>query len=316
MKFKRPSYPEKVKALGEIDSHSSKLYDLKSPLFEAVRKPKAGDWLREHEERGQSLKQYGRMILCAKPHATFRTIYIQPIGYDESAPEAPPLGLIKLYCEAFFDTCFVEILPHRTFAQASKIHPIHSRHSMDTNCIQYLAPDILDYLMKSKKAYRHLKNPIHKKRFRTEICSIALTMADIYPREEWNYVFGLANICDSVGIWSLARMNPHFPASSPKRMLIEENQLILWRSLQVITHELGHLFGLKHCIYFTCLMNGSNHQGEADASPLHLCPICLRKLQSNLKFNEASRYSKIKEVLQNINLMKDANWFQCRLESI
>lgn len=32
------------------------------------------------------------------------------------------------------------------------------------------------------------------------------------------------------------------------------------------------------CIWYRCLMNGSNHLGEADARPLHLCPVDLRKL--------------------------------------
>jgi hypothetical protein len=30
--------------------------------------------------------------------------------------------------------------------------------------------------------------------------------------------------------------------------------------------------GLKHCIYFTCLMNGVNHDGELEMQPLYLCP--------------------------------------------
>jgi archaemetzincin len=29
--------------------------------------------------------------------------------------------------------------------------------------------------------------------------------------------------------------------------------------MKVLTHETGHLFGLAHCVYFHCVMNGSNH---------------------------------------------------------
>lgn len=32
---------------------------------------------------------------------------------------------------------------------------------------------------------------------------------------------------------------------------------------KVINHELCHTFGMRHCIYFTCLMNGSNGYEEA-----------------------------------------------------
>lgn len=35
---------------------------------------------------------------------------------------------------------------------------------------------------------------------------------------------------------------------------------------------------IQHCIFFHCVMNGSNHLAETDSQPLHICPIDLRKL--------------------------------------
>ena len=46
-----------------------------------------------------------------------------------------------------------------------------------------------------------------------------------------------------------------------------------------MTHEIGHMFGVKHCVYYNCAMNGSNHLQESDRRTEHLCPVCLRKLQ-------------------------------------
>ena len=34
-------------------------------------------------------------------------------------------------------------------------------------------------------------------------------------------------------------------------------EILLRRSMKVMVHELGHMFGLDHCAYFHCLMNGS-----------------------------------------------------------
>ena len=34
-----------------------------------------------------------------------------------------------------------------------------------------------------------------------------------------------------------------------------------------MTHEIGHMFGIKHCVHFNCLMNGSNHEEENDSKP-------------------------------------------------
>lgn len=59
---------------------------------------------------------------------------------------------------------------------------------------------------------------------------------------------------------------------------------------QTLTHEIGHIFGLRHCQWLQCVMQGSNHLEEADRRPLDLCPICLRKLQAALGFSIMERY--------------------------
>ena len=35
-----------------------------------------------------------------------------------------------------------------------------------------------------------------------------------------------------------------------------------------MTHELCHMFGIKHCVFYNCCMNGSNHLEEASTHPL------------------------------------------------
>ena len=60
--------------------------------------------------------------------------------------------------------------------------------------------------------------------------------------------------------------------------------------MQTLTHEIGHIFGLRHCQWLACLMQGSNHLEEADRRPLDLCPVCLRKLQSAVGFRLRERY--------------------------
>jgi len=30
-----------------------------------------------------------------------------------------------------------------------------------------------------------------------------------------------------------------------------------------MTHEIGHMFGIHHCVHFSCLLNGSNHLEES-----------------------------------------------------
>jgi archaemetzincin len=95
----------------------------------------------------------------------------------------------------------------------------------------------------------------------------------VYPREEWNFVYGIADIMNGVGVWSFARLDPQFPSidDNDKEPSDTDKTIILRRCVKVLVHELTHLFGLKHCIYLTCLMNGANHEEELDHQPLWLC---------------------------------------------
>ncbi len=128
--------------------------------------------------------------------------------------------------------------------------------------------------------------------------------------EAWNFVYGQAKPIDGVGAFSFARYQPGgnfaLPFVSPvcdanyesggsggKAASTVDNSCrnsILYRSVKVLTHEIGHLFGIRHCIYYECLMAGCNHLVEFDKRPLHLCPIDLRKLQDASKFNIIERY--------------------------
>ena len=62
---------------------------------------------------------------------------------------------------------------------------------------------------------------------------------------------------------------------------------LLRKSCKTMAHEVTHIFGLRHCIYYSCIMNGNN---GTEFAPLHLCPICLRKLQSAAAFDIYKRY--------------------------
>ena len=87
-------------------------------------------------------------------------------------------------------------------------------------------------------------------------------------------MFGLSNMINKVGVFSFARYDDSFYSSKIK----PDRDKIIFRSCKVMCHEILHLFGLKHCIFFNCIMNGSNHDEEAAKKPFKLCPVCLKKL--------------------------------------
>uniref|UniRef100_A0A8C6G209 Archaemetzincin-2 n=1 Tax=Moschus moschiferus TaxID=68415 RepID=A0A8C6G209_MOSMO len=150
---------------------------------------------------------------------------------------------------------------------------------------------------------------LKKKKPEDAFCIVGITMIDLYPRDSWNFVFGQASLTEGVGIFSFARYGTDFYSSQYQGKLRklerksssdysvfddyylpEATSVLLLRSCKTLTHEIGHIFGLRHCQWLACLMQGSNHLEEADRRPLDLCPICLRKLQSAVGFGLRDRY--------------------------
>jgi len=83
----------------------------------------------------------------------------------------------------------------------------------------------------------------------------------------------------------------------------------LRRSGKLLTHELGHLYGLDHCVHNRCLMMGTGHLVEDFKAPSHLCGVCLRKLQWRLGFDVAERYRLLGNVFrESMGMTKEADW--------
>jgi archaemetzincin len=141
----------------------------------------------------------------------------------------------------------------------------------------------------------------------------AVTMTDLYPGEGWNYVFGEALLRGRVGVYSLRR---HFPAFWGEPDTQEARVQALRRSLKLVTHEVGHTFGLEHCVRYRCTMNGSNSLTESDSAPLHLCPDCLAKLQWNRGFDVLERYARLEEFFATHGLDEEAEWVRARVARI
>ncbi|HVP11904.1 MAG TPA: archaemetzincin [Phycisphaerae bacterium] len=142
---------------------------------------------------------------------------------------------------------------------------------------------------------------------------LGITMTDLYPQESWNFVFGQASLRDRVGVYSFARYDPRFYGDKlPK----DWQTLMLRRSCKVLAHETAHMFGIEHCIYYRCLMNGSNHLGESDARPLHLCPVDLRKLQQSVGFDVVERYRRLRDFCKDAGFEDEAGWLTKRLGRI
>jgi archaemetzincin len=178
-------------------------------------------------------------------------------------------------------------MPVVVHAPVSLPGSITTRENPFTGHEQFLAPDIL----------RLLASSIPPDAF----CVIGISMTDLYPQASWNFVFGQASLRERVGVYSFARYLPPFATGG-------DPVLVLRRSCKVLAHETAHMFGIAHCIYFRCVMNGSNHIAESDARPLHLCPVDLRKLHWSVGCDVQKRYGRLFDVAQRFGFADEAEW--------
>ncbi|KAF3001850.1 Archaemetzincin-1 [Curvularia kusanoi] len=68
--------------------------------------------------------------------------------------------------------------------------------------------------------------------------------------------------------------------SGDKQMEIQA----LWfaRLARTVSHELGHCFGIAHCVYYACNMQSTAGMKEDVRQPPYLCPVCEAKVYNAL----------------------------------
>lgn len=86
------------------------------------------------------------------------------------------------------------------------------------------------------------------------------------------YIFGQAVYKGKSGIVSIYRLK------NEQYGMIKDDNLLLDRFIKVISHELGHTFGLAHCHVPTCLMRSSTYIEDIDQKNQTLCNNCRAEL--------------------------------------
>lgn len=260
--------------------------------FDRIPDPRPGDWLAQHAEAGQPFDDFVRSR-PSKPDGLRNRIYLQPLG-EFAKGRSPSVDTLKEYATSYFGMD-VEVLPSLSIgsrALTTRINPI-------TGNRQILTGDILALLNRKPPA--------------DAFCVLAITMEDLYPHPSWNFVFGQASLRERVGVFSFARYDPAFYGDERGE---DYEEVLLRRSCKVLVHEVGHMFSLAHCIFFRCVLNGSNHLQESDSRPLSVCPVCLRKLQFSIGFDVVDRYHRLLRFYRKIRFDDEARWVANRLKRI
>lgn len=246
--------------------------------WEDIEPPEPGEWLESQLDKtpDQSFETFA----ASRPNVPDRgrrTIYLQPLCDVAELQQAPfPEGpwpswaVLEQVVRVFYAPLQVVALPA---VPMSSLRPKPQSRKNDYGS-QYNARQVLD-------ALKQLSVP------KDAYCTLAVTMLDLYPRDDWNFVYGLASLSERVGVFSFIRHTP----DQQKPPAVREGEM-LHDSMKTMLHEIGHMFGLKHCTFFNCLMRGNNGKGiEHQPNYLHLCPVCLRKLHSSTGFDVPEHYA-------------------------
>lgn len=266
------------------DPLDAKDFERLIPLHRVKTSPVPGDWLATYPEEGQTFSDYLAMP-PPRPGAGRNVLYLVLIGdFDEVRQKAILQTAEVLEASFGLKTKFLPPIPLSVIPpSAQRVHPATADHQLLTR-----------YIM--EKVLRPIKPA-------DAFCLLAFTASDLWPGEGWNFVFGEASPQDRLGIWSLYRYGD--PGRDP-----ESYRLFLKRTIKIATHEAGHLFGLGHCIYYECNMNGSNHLAEADRQPLCLCPVCLRKLTWATGQDPPARFERLAPLFGRLGLKEEEAFFR------
>lgn len=243
-----------------------------------MNNPQPGDWLNKHHESGQTLKQY-KSINPVSPDKIRNKIYLQPIG-EFSVEQEKIIQYTADYIQLFFGLSTI-ISP----SLSDTIIPENSKRITVDSSIQLLAPYILGNILRPNIP-------------QNAIVVMAITEKDLYPNPSWNYVFGLASLKNRIGVSSIYRYSQTEIDSSNYSICLE-------RIIKTASHEISHMFSMRHCIHAVCVMNGSNSLTESDSRPNRLCSECLSKLHWNLKFDNLKRLNSLKKYFITHHLNRD-----------
>lgn len=174
--------------------------------IETIAQPKMvcgpSDWLKTQNESGQTIAQYqqgGPNINWMSARQNVIYLFIIDNSIDEAT-----CNLMKQYTEAFYLGCPVKLVRPGQQVFSQKVGTKTQTMTLPEDFVATHSITMRENIGPQMHAGEILK-ALEPYRAKDCFCILAVTNVDIYPKEEWNYVFGLASLANSTGIFSFAR---------------------------------------------------------------------------------------------------------------
>ena len=167
-----------------------------------------------------------------------------------------PIGLSDLSCLELLDETIAGVFQVET--KVCEL-PIHLMSTYDTSRNQYNSSLLLLQVINSapSDAFRILG-----------IAEVDLFIPIL------TFVFGEAQLNGTGAVVSLHRLNSRFYG------LPENEEMLKERLVKEAVHELGHTFGLRHCLRPGCVMNSSTYVEGVDQKSAELCFPCQQSISA------------------------------------
>ena len=301
-------------------------------FYKPIPAPGKNDWLMNHKEYGQTFLEYKRFGFH-KIEKEKDVIYIATISFNinPSFDQSLITSMIVLCQSYFYDM---------------KIKLLNLKINLDG--VEYRNYEDGSYQMNACTIIERIYYEMPEDGY----CLICLTDIDLYndvnvikPRK-WVYYpppykndfcYELNSFKYWVSICSIARFDPLFAVDKKpedENSKIKSYFSLLKRCAKLVIKNIAHMFGLKNCIFFSCIMNGFGSMEEFDSRPIEVCPCCLRKIFTNISRKYESldddgrvknsmiiidRFKNLSDCL-NENFVgifeKELNWYNNRIESL
>ncbi|XP_033974860.1 archaemetzincin-2 [Trematomus bernacchii] len=296
-------------------------------LFQPITGHSDSDWISAHPEEHQDFESFYRDPSRKTPNASHNTIYIQTIGsFGKAGAQTDQcVEWLREYCQAFFYGLSVKLLPAVTVAETKCSFRVNS----NSHNLQILTGDLLQFLWSRKPTDAFcivgitMINLYPKDSWNLVFGQASLSNGMRVSASPGSSAVGWTDELHLGSCYKTAHCVSGGPSHSSRKVnspckprvaavfLVSTNKGSLYFQTPrlasqlfvaaqepgcniwglIMTHEIGHMFGLKPCQWLSCVMQpGSNHLEESDRRPLDFCPVCLRKLQVAIGFKIADQY--------------------------
>ena len=300
-------------------------------FYQEIPRPQKNDWLMDHKEYGQTYHEFlNKQYFPIQKGKDI--IYIAPLTFNlnDCFDQSFITGLVLL-CQSYFYDMKIKILE-----MSLNLEGVEFRRYED-GFYQLNANTLIE------KLFFQMPDDAH--------CLVCITDVDLYndvrvikPRDyiytpppyKNDFCYELNSFKHKVGVLSLARFDPLYIIDDPpdsENCRIKLYFILMKRISKMLIKNICHMFGLKNCIFFSCVMNGFNHMSEFDLRPMEICPVCLRKLFTSITrkyerleegratngFHIIERFRKLLDCLES-NFFGafdlEVKWYKARLASI